>query len=97
MERLLQFTRSFFETPLDLRSRIVIFVAAVMLIPTYFFPLWQMTLYSNQFPEGLELDIYSYKLEGAKTDNRDDLKEINALNHYIGMRPLVDDDFTEFK
>ncbi len=97
MERFLEQSRRFFETPLDLRSRILIFIAALALIPTYFFPLWQMTLYSNQFPEGLELDIYSYKLEGAKTENRDDLKEINALNHYIGMRPLVDDDFTEFK
>jgi hypothetical protein len=97
MNRLLESTRSFFEAPLGLRSRILIFVAALMVIPTFFFPLWQMTLYSNQFPEGLELDIYSYKLEGAKTQNRDDLKEINALNHYIGMRPLVDDDFTEFK
>lgn len=97
MERFLEQSRRFFETPLDLRSRILIFITALALIPTYFFPLWQMTLYSNQFPEGLELDIYSYKLEGAKTENRDDLKEINALNHYIGMRPLVDDDFTEFK
>jgi hypothetical protein len=56
-----------------------------------------MTLYSNQFLEGLSLDIYSYKLEGVKTPNRDDLKEINALNHYIGMRPLKEEDFTEFK
>ena len=97
MNRLLESTRGFFEIPLDLRSRILIFVAALMLIPTFFLPLWQMTLYSNQFPEGLELDIYSSKIEGVKTQNRDDLKEINALNHYIGMRPLVDDDFTEFK
>ncbi len=97
MERFLEQSRRFFETPLDLRSRILIFITALALIPTYFFPLWQMTLYSNQFPEGLELDIYSYKLEGAKTENRDDLKEINALNHYIGMRPLVNDDLTEFK
>ncbi|MGH7495300.1 MAG: hypothetical protein ACREOO_23270, partial [bacterium] len=27
----------------------------------------------------------------------DDLREINALNHYIGMRELKEDDFTEFK
>lgn len=56
-----------------------------------------MTLYSNQFPDGLVLNIYSYKLEGGKTPNRDDLKEINSLNHYIGMRELKEDDFTEFK
>lgn len=88
---------SFFETSMDLKSRVVILIAALMLLPTYFLPLWNMTLYSNQFPEGLQLDIYSYKLEGAKSPYRDDLKEINALNHYIGMRPLVEDDFTEFK
>lgn len=97
MQRIIQKANSFFETPIDLRSRALILVAAVLLIPTYFFPLWNMTLYSNQFPEGLVLNIYSYKLEGGKSQYRDDLKEINALNHYIGMKPLVEDDFTEFK
>jgi len=92
----IEVSRTFFEIPIDVRSRIIIIVAAAMLVPTYFFPLWNMTLYSNQFLEGLSLDIYSYKLEGAKTPNRDDLKEINALNHYIGMRPLKEEDFTEF-
>ncbi len=96
MQRIIQKANSFFETPIDLRSRALVLVAALMLIPTYFFPLWDMTLYSNQFPEGLVLNIYSYKLEGGKSPYRDDLKEINALNHYIGMRPLVEDDFTEF-
>lgn len=96
MKKFLETTRSFFETSLGLRSRILVFAAALMLVPSYFFPLWNMTLYSNQFPEGLELDIYSYKLEGNKTPERDDLKEINTLNHYIGMRPLLDEDFTEF-
>ncbi|MBI3789051.1 MAG: hypothetical protein HY276_12455 [Ignavibacteriales bacterium] len=97
MQRYIEKATSFFETPVDLRSRALIIVAAVLLIPTYFLPLWNMTLYSNQFPDGLSLDIYSYKLEGAKTPNRDDLKEINSLNHYIGMRELKEDDFTEFK
>ncbi|OGU31706.1 MAG: hypothetical protein A2X67_14675, partial [Ignavibacteria bacterium GWA2_55_11] len=59
--------------------------------------LWNMTLYSNQFPDGLRLDIYSHKLEGTKSPLQDDLREINSLNHYIGMRPLIDEDFTEFK
>lgn len=97
MQRYIEKATSFFETPIDLRSRVLIIVAAILLIPTYFLPLWNMTLYSNQFPDGLSLDIYSYKLEGAKTPNRDDLKEINSLNHYIGMRELKEDDFTEFK
>lgn len=97
MQRYLERATSFFEIPIDLRGRLLIIAAAFLLIPTYVLPLWNLTLYSNQFPEGLSLDIYSYKLEGAKTPNRDDLKEINSLNHYIGMRPLLEDDFTEFK
>ncbi len=96
MQRFIKQANNFFEITLDLRSRILILIAAVMLVPTYFFPLWEMTLYSNQFPEGLKLNIYSYKLEGGKSEYRDDLKEINSLNHYIGMRPLLKEDFTEF-
>ena len=87
----------FFETPLDLRSRIVVLAASLLLVPTYFLPLWEISLYSNQFPDGLVVGIYSHKLEGGKSVNRDDLKEINALNHYIGMQPLMQEDFTEFK
>lgn len=87
----------FFELPLQLRSRILILAAAVLLIPSFLFPLYQMTLYSNQFPDGLVLNIYSYSLEGAHSNNRDDLREINSLNHYIGMRPLLESDFSEFK
>jgi copper chaperone NosL len=56
-----------------------------------------LTLYSNQFPDGLVLKIYSYTLEGGQSSNRDDLREINSLNHYIGMRPLLESDFSEFK
>lgn len=97
MNTFIEKSRSFFEIPLDMRSRVLIILAAVMLIPSFFFPLWNMTMYSNQFPEGLSLDIYSFKLEGTKTQYRDDLKEINALNRYIGMRPLVENDFTEFQ
>ena len=97
MQKYIEKLNYFFETPIDARSRGLIFIGALLLLPTFFFPLWQMTLYSNQFPEGLVLKIYSHKLEGGKSPNRDDLKEINALNHYIGMRELKEDDFTEFK
>ena len=86
----------FFEAPLTLKSRILILVAVLILIPSFFFPLWKMSFYSNQYTDGLVLHIYSYQLEGGKTPNRDDLREINSLNHYIGMRPLLESDFSEF-
>ena len=86
----------FFELPLTLRSRVLILVAVVVLLPVFFFPLWNMSFFSNQYTDGLVLHIYSYQLEGGKTPNRDDLREINSLNHYIGMRPLLESDFSEF-
>jgi hypothetical protein len=96
-ENWLERANRFFELSLQLRSRILVLAAAVLLIPSFFFPLYQMTLYSNQFPDGLVLKIYSYTLEGGQSSNRDDLREINSLNHYIGMRPLLESDFSEFK
>jgi len=96
MKRWLDNANSFFELPLTLRSRVMILVAVIALIPAFLFPLWNMTFTSNQYLDGLTLNIYSHKLEGGKTPARDDLREINALNHYIGMRPLLESDFSEF-
>jgi len=87
---------AFFDQPLSLRSRIALLIAALALLPALFFPLWHMTFRSNQYPDGLSLHIYAHQLEGGKTPSRDDLREINALNHYIGMRPLLESDFSEF-
>ncbi len=87
---------SFFDRPLNLRSRVLILVATAALIPAFIYPLWHMSFISNQYLDGLNLSIYASQLEGGKTPNRDDLREINALNHYIGMRPLLESDFSEF-
>jgi hypothetical protein len=79
-----------------LKSRILILIAVAALIPAFIFPLWNMTFTSNQYTDGLVLHIYAHELQGGKTANRDDLREINSLNHYIGMRPLLESDFSEF-
>ncbi|HEU4385205.1 MAG TPA: hypothetical protein VFR85_17100 [Anaeromyxobacteraceae bacterium] len=81
--------------PLGLGPRGLLLVAALLLVPTYVSPLWQLTMYAPQYQSGLRLDIYSYKLEGGNKGQ--DVKEINILNHYIGMRDLAAEDFTEFK
>ena len=96
MTTFLERETTFFELPLTLKSRILILVAVLVLVPGFLFPLWNMTFYSNQYTDGLVLHIYSSQLEGGKTPNRDDLREINSLNHYIGMRPLLESDFSEF-
>ena len=81
--------------PLGLGPRGLLLVAVLLLVPTYVSPLWQLTMYAPQYQSGLRLDIYSYKLEGGNKGQ--DVKEINILNHYIGMRDLAAEDFTEFK
>jgi copper chaperone NosL len=81
--------------PVAACPRLLVVAAALLLVAIYIFPLWNMTMFAPQYPEGLRLDIYSYKLVGG--NNGQDIPEINILNHYIGMRDLVTEDFTEFK
>jgi len=81
--------------PLTFRSRILVFLAALAIVPTFFLPLWHLTFVAQQYPEGLDLYIYSYDLVGG--DDGNDLTEINILNHYIGMAQLQPADFNELK
>jgi hypothetical protein len=83
------------ETPLDVAPRVMLLVAVLLVLPSYLFPLYDMTMFAPQYPGGLRLHIYSYKLEGG--NGGQDAKEINHLNHYIGMKDLETADFTEFK
>jgi hypothetical protein len=81
--------------PIGLTARFMLLAAAVLLVATYFFPLWNLTMFAPQYPDGLRLDIYSYTLIGG--NGGQDVKEINVLNHYIGMQDLANESFTEFK
>jgi len=83
------------DRPLKPVSRLLVLMAVVAIIPTFLTPLWTMTFYAQQYPEGLELYVYSYDLVGGNDGN--DLNEINILNHYIGMAELKPSDFTELK
>ena len=85
----------FLDQSIDGRARLVILLATLLLAATYVFPLWNLTMFAPQYPDGLRLDIYSYALAGG--NGGQDVKEINVLNHYIGMKDLVTEDFTEFK
>jgi hypothetical protein len=81
--------------PMGAAPRALALAAAVLVLPTFFEPLWNLTMFAPQYQSGLRLDIFSHKLQGG--NGGQDLKEINLLNHYIGMRPLEAEDFTEFK
>ena len=95
MRALLDKSYWFLEGAINLGPRGLLAVAALLLIPIYLFPLWQMTMFAPQYPHGLRLDIYSYKLDGG--NDGQDVKEVNVLNHYIGMKELTTEAFTEFK
>ena len=86
---------NFLRRSLNLRSRLLLVVAAGAVIAAVFLPLWQIKLVAPQYQEGLSLRIYSHKLIGG--NNGQDLVEINGLNHYIGMKPLIQEDFVEMK
>lgn len=95
MKAFFERSNRFIDSPLDPRPRLLLVAAAVCLIGAYLFPLWTLTMFAPQYPEGLRMGIYSYKLEGG--NNGQDVKEINVLNHYIGMKDIETKDFTEFK
>lgn len=83
------------DQPLKPKSRLLVLGAALVLLPTFFVPLWHLNFVAQQYPDGLDLYIYSHKFIGG--DHGNDLTEINVLNHYIGMAELSPADFTELK
>ena len=63
-------------------------VAGVLLIGAIFVPLWKMELVAPQYPAGLIMRAYGDRFEGDSSTYYDDVREINGLNHYIGMKPI---------
>lgn len=55
--------------------------AALCILISIFLPYWEMELEAPQYPKGLYANLYVNRLTG-------DVREIDGLNHYIGMRPL---------
>lgn len=95
MRALIEKSNRFLEQPLDVPPRLLVLLAFLLLIPTYLTPLYRMTMFAPQYPGGLRLEIWSYKLDGG--NGGQDVREVNVLNHYIGMRDLDTNEFSEFK
>lgn len=70
--------------------RAILIISGMALLAVIALPIWRIELMAPQYPEGLEMYIYSYKLGGQ-------VEIINGLNHYIGMKELHAEDFIEFK
>jgi copper chaperone NosL len=70
-------------------TRLMIISSALLMVITFFVPVWQILMWAPQYPEGLEMKIWLYTLSG-------DYKIISGLNHYIGMKHIEVDMFPEF-
>lgn len=70
-------------------SRVLIAFSALLMVSSYFVPLWQILMWAPQYPEGLAMKIWINNLTG-------DVKIISALNHYIGMKHIEVSMFPEF-
>ena len=58
-------------------------IAVLLFLVSVFMPYWSLRLNAPQYPQGLFVHAYLNHLEG-------DVREIDGLNHYIGMRPLAE-------
>lgn len=77
------------KTEISNLSKWLLIISGVFLAISIVLPIWRIELDAPQYPEGLGLQIFSYKLGG-------DVAIINGLNHYIGMQTLHEENFIEF-
>lgn len=76
----------FLSEPVRFRTRPLLLALVVPLVFSFTQPLWRISMEAPQYPQGLYLDVYAYRL-GAGHDGHD-IDEINELNHYIGMQSI---------
>ncbi len=63
-------------------GRIGLVLSALLLAVSCALPYWQVRVIAPQYPKGLCLTVFPYRLEG-------DVRELDLLNHYIGMKPIA--------
>lgn len=68
------------------RARGMLLVAALLLMPAFTLPLWSIRIVAPQYRDGLGMYIGAREIRGH---TEHDIQNINILNHYIGMKPIV--------
>lgn len=76
------------------RSRALVLAASLALGLGFLLPLWRIDLQAPQYPEGIGMRITVNTIEGRKPH---DIKNLNGLNHYIGMKPIEADSIPELR
>ncbi len=77
---------AFLDRPLFPVSRIILAALVIPLFLVFTQPLWKIEMKAPQYPQGLQMEIYSHKVVGGHDGK--DIAEINTLNHYIGMHKI---------
>ena len=68
-------------------------VAAILPLALFIFPLWKITLEAPQYPTPLGMYIH---INDFADVNPHDIKNINIMNHYVGMK-YIPEAIPEFK
>ena len=79
---------------IEKRDGRILGIASLALVLMYFFPLWTINLEAPQYPEGIGLEIMISTVKGQQEH---DLRNINNLNHYIGMKRIEPESIAELK
>lgn len=82
----LSYFYAFLDRPLFGWARVALLVLVIPLAFAFSQPLWKISLRATQYPNGLWMEIYTHKVEGGNGGQH--IKEINTLNHYIGMHKI---------
>ena len=77
---------------------LILIAAGVLIIVSMKYPMWYMYLDSNNFPKGIGMAVWAtHPGDPGDIDDLDGgLKEINVLNHYIGMREISEETMSIF-
>ncbi len=84
---------AFLDRPLSVWVRFTLPALCLPVLFAFQQPLWRISMEAPQYPNGLWMDVYTYKLDAGHEGH--DITEINTLNHYIGMHRIVPEDFQE--
>lgn len=68
----------------------LLLAAAVLLAASIAFPYWGLILEAPQYPGGLEMRVFVNYMTGDEDPRLDEVREIDGLNHYIGMQSLYE-------
>ncbi|MDO5974723.1 hypothetical protein [Flavivirga jejuensis] len=75
------------------RSNIIMLIAVLLPLGLFFFPLWKITLEAPQYPTPLGMYIH---INDFSDVHPHDIKNINLMNHYVGMK-YIPEAIPEFK